>query len=372
MRYCKGCGELIEIESKFCPSCGVKQSSDNLNKSNQTYPEPNSESVLENVEDIFGLDDKKIIDVSLLDEDLLLDIISNAYKGVEFEYIKYALMESFTRQIKLNKTLERRINSNYEGLLTEQLISYYKAKKDNLLNLIKAKIIFLDEDKVIDIASANDDELIEELAKMGNNPSFYRAKYTLLEMLCRDMNEFTKVSSQVIHIEYISELKPKYDKIKRENELAIDLKKTNKRLDKYEKADLGRLDTVEIIENEVYDYDEEPQPSFYEKNNSNLIFLSIVAVIVILGYLLFFKKGDSSSYSDEQTPSQTVVTENPVDICRCLTEAGDSPYMRENGKACDNAISSTLNVPNWRTVNFSQNPYLNAKFEELARGCVGK
>jgi hypothetical protein len=346
MRYCNSCGELIEIESKFCPSCGVKQSSDNLNKSNQTYPEPNSEFVPENVGDVFRLDDKKIIDVSLLDEDLLLDIISNAYKGVEFEYLKYALIEAKVRGIKLNKTLERRLTSNYDGLLTEELLDSYIAKKNNLLDLIKAKIIVLDKELVIDVASNSDEDLIEDLAKMGNSPSFYHAKYILLEMLSRDMNEFTKVSNQILHIDYISELKPNFDKIKKQNELAIDLKKTNKRLDKYEKGILPDVEEENVVIEDV-EFEIEPPISFFERNKANLRLIAIVLPLSLLIYYGCLKKSNQSSYSpytpaNQYNPnivpnsSESNINSNAVKCPNCGSTRYHNHETVPDMKVCDN------------------------------------
>ena len=58
-----------------------------------------------------------------------------------------------------------------------------------------------------------------------------------------------------------------------------------------------------------------------------------------------------------------------VDICKCLTEAGNSEYMLKNGDACRDAISKELGVDNWETVNFSKNANLSAKFDALANRC---
>ncbi len=58
-----------------------------------------------------------------------------------------------------------------------------------------------------------------------------------------------------------------------------------------------------------------------------------------------------------------------VDICKCLTEPGNSTYMQENGDACRDAISKELGVDNWEKVNMSQNPDISAKFDALAKRC---
>ena len=58
-----------------------------------------------------------------------------------------------------------------------------------------------------------------------------------------------------------------------------------------------------------------------------------------------------------------------VGVCRCMFEAGDSEFMQENNDACRDAISKELGVDNWEKVNFSQNPELSAKFDDLAKRC---
>ena len=58
-----------------------------------------------------------------------------------------------------------------------------------------------------------------------------------------------------------------------------------------------------------------------------------------------------------------------VDICRCLTEPGNSNWNQENKNACTDAISKELGVDNWEKVNMSQNADVSAKFDALARRC---
>jgi hypothetical protein len=63
------------------------------------------------------------------------------------------------------------------------------------------------------------------------------------------------------------------------------------------------------------------------------------------------------------------LSSSSVDICKCLTEAGNSEYMLKNGDACRDAISKELGVDNWEKVNFSKNANLSAKFDALANKC---
>ena len=84
------------------------------------------------------------------------------------------------------------------------------------------------------------------------------------------------------------------------------------------------------------------------------IYLDIIPTLEKLGVDNWITK--SSSYSS-------------VDICRCLTESGNSEYMQNNGDACRDAISKELGVDNWEKVNFSKNVNLSAKFDALANKC---
>ena len=58
-----------------------------------------------------------------------------------------------------------------------------------------------------------------------------------------------------------------------------------------------------------------------------------------------------------------------VDVCRCLSEPGNSSWMKKHKDACRDAISSAIGVPNWEKVNFSRNPNLDAKWNQLVRDC---
>ena len=60
-----------------------------------------------------------------------------------------------------------------------------------------------------------------------------------------------------------------------------------------------------------------------------------------------------------------------IDLCRCLTEPGNSVWSSENADDCREAISAELGVENWEKVNFSKNPELNRKWDELAEKCTG-
>ena len=61
-----------------------------------------------------------------------------------------------------------------------------------------------------------------------------------------------------------------------------------------------------------------------------------------------------------------------VDVCRCLTEPGNSEWNKENQEACRDAISNEIGVENWEKVNMSENPTVSAKFDALAKKCTHK
>ncbi len=61
-----------------------------------------------------------------------------------------------------------------------------------------------------------------------------------------------------------------------------------------------------------------------------------------------------------------------VDVCRCLTEPGNSDWNKENQDACRDAISNEIGVENWEKVNMSENPIVSAKFDALAKKCSQK
>ena len=60
-----------------------------------------------------------------------------------------------------------------------------------------------------------------------------------------------------------------------------------------------------------------------------------------------------------------------VDVCRCLTEPGNSEWNKENKLACRELISKEIGVENWEKVNMSENPDISLKFDELVKKCTG-
>jgi len=84
--------------------------------------------------------------------------------------------------------------------------------------------------------------------------------------------------------------------------------------------------------------------------------------------------GYSMSTETSEAPAARttlVQTAGPIDLCRCLTEPGNSQWAIDNRDACNAAINKELGVENWEKVNFSREPELNKKWDALAQMCTG-
>lgn len=89
-----------------------------------------------------------------------------------------------------------------------------------------------------------------------------------------------------------------------------------------------------------------------------------------VGTFLCLMSCGGSSNSNQNASNQSEENAAQVDVCRCLTEPGDSKYMNENKIACRDAISRELGVENWEKINMSQNPDISQKFDALAARCT--
>ena len=95
-------------------------------------------------------------------------------------------------------------------------------------------------------------------------------------------------------------------------------------------------------------------------------------LILILSYFLVGCGGGSTEKIETTNANEANKETSPsVDLCRCLTEPGNTEWSAENKDGCRDAISKELGVENWEKVNFSQNPELSKKFDELAERCTG-
>lgn len=94
-------------------------------------------------------------------------------------------------------------------------------------------------------------------------------------------------------------------------------------------------------------------------------------IMKIFGTIFFISSMLISCGGAESTNAVITKTEASIDVCRCLTEPGNSDWAISNKDACRDAISKEIGVDNWEEVNFSQNPDLNRKFDALTKRCTG-
>ena len=103
------------------------------------------------------------------------------------------------------------------------------------------------------------------------------------------------------------------------------------------------------------------------------------SILILLFSVILNSCGSSSATINESSNDNVTVSisdqdkgniEN-IDICRCLTEPGNSAWAVKNNNACRDAISKELGVENWEKVNFSKNPALSKKWDALVKKCTG-
>jgi hypothetical protein len=90
-------------------------------------------------------------------------------------------------------------------------------------------------------------------------------------------------------------------------------------------------------------------------------------LVLLISSTIFTSCGGGSTKKPENQSNSDI----SVDICKCLTEPGDSQWAIENKDACNNAISKEIGVENWEKVNFSKEPELNRKWDLLVKRCTG-
>jgi hypothetical protein len=90
--------------------------------------------------------------------------------------------------------------------------------------------------------------------------------------------------------------------------------------------------------------------------------LTILPLLLIVGC-------ESNNKKNKEKSASVQKIDRSIDVCRCLTEPGNSKYMQENGDACREAISKEIGVDNWEKVNFSKNAELSARFDALVTKC---
>ena len=99
--------------------------------------------------------------------------------------------------------------------------------------------------------------------------------------------------------------------------------------------------------------------------------MTIFGAILFATIILTSCGGSDKKTSDDVKEVTTSKEDNPVDICKCLTEPGNSEWSKNNSDACRDAISKEIGVDNWEKVNMSQNPDISRKFDALAERCTG-
>ena len=92
-------------------------------------------------------------------------------------------------------------------------------------------------------------------------------------------------------------------------------------------------------------------------------------ILLIVLPLLLIVGCESNKIKNKEKSASVQKIDKSIDVCRCLTEPGNSKYMQENGDACRDAISKEIGVDNWEKVNFSKNAELSARFDALVTKC---
>tara|TARA_B100001094_G_C18019537_1_gene714369 strand:- start:148 stop:1002 length:855 start_codon:yes stop_codon:yes gene_type:complete len=142
--------------------------------------------------------------------------------------------------------------------------------------------------------------------------------------------------------------------------------------------------TVKQIEEGIKMYDDytlEINQIWSKQQNENL-FEGLLADIcderysrIPIDYSVLSKFYDVLKSELESKKPQSIVSvdkSDNIDICKCLTEPGNSKFIQENNDACRDAISSEIGVDNWEKVNMSLavNAEISARFDVLANECM--
>ena len=92
-------------------------------------------------------------------------------------------------------------------------------------------------------------------------------------------------------------------------------------------------------------------------------------ILLIVLPLLLIVGCESNKIKNKEKSVSVQKIDKSIDVCRCLTEPGNSKWIQENGDSCRDAISKEIGVDNWEKVNFSKNAKLNARFDSLVTKC---
>jgi len=96
--------------------------------------------------------------------------------------------------------------------------------------------------------------------------------------------------------------------------------------------------------------------------------IMILLVIANLSMIIIYKINNPKSIPSSSHQSSS---SNKIDICRCLTEPGNTEWSRNNENNCDSSINDYLGF-NWKTTNFSlkKNKSKKDKWDQLASQCT--
>ena len=79
----------------------------------------------------------------------------------------------------------------------------------------------------------------------------------------------------------------------------------------------------------------------------------------LISFLFLMACGDSSKKEDSLS----------LDVCRCLSEPGNTDWSKDNRDGCRDKISAKLGVKNWEKVSMGDNPEISDRFYELGKSC---
>jgi len=99
----------------------------------------------------------------------------------------------------------------------------------------------------------------------------------------------------------------------------------------------------------------------------HLLSIAVIVFFTVLG----LGSTDNSTSSDNENITEESASKEPLDICRCLNEPGNSEYMIQNKVRCRDLISQELGVENHEKINMSRNPELSDKFDQIVLRCNG-
>ena len=90
--------------------------------------------------------------------------------------------------------------------------------------------------------------------------------------------------------------------------------------------------------------------------------------MLLIGMIGCGVESPKSSADKSAKTTSTQSSGGAVDVCRCMSEPGNSAFSKANEKACDKAISKKLEVPDWQKANLNDAAF-NKKWKNLEKEC---